>query len=160
MGPDGLERVEAAIAKEKRARERHRLETIRLGMLGQYTMAEVAERSRVSRATLGTWTQRFREGGIQGLLESRYSERGRKPQLGPEVIEELRGHLKSGRFKRAKEVRRWLEEEHAIRMGINGVYYWLGKSAGVLKVSRKTHARKDAAAGEAFKEELRERLQG
>jgi hypothetical protein len=34
------------------------------------------------------------------------------------------------------------------------VYYWLGKLGGVLKVPRKTHAQKDAAAAEQFQQTL------
>ena len=43
-------------------------------------------------------------------------------------------------------------------MSLKGVYYWLGKLGGVLKVPRKTHAKKDAAAAVEFKAELSGRL--
>ena len=45
------------------------------------------------------------------------------------------------------------------RDGAGGAYYDLGKAGGVLKVPRKTHAKKDAAQAERFKQELAGRLQ-
>lgn len=45
-------------------------------------------------------------------------------------------------------------------MGIKGVYYWLEKLGGVLKVLRKTHAKKDADVAEKFKMELARHLDG
>ncbi len=41
---------------------------------------------------------------------------------------------------------------------MSSVYTLLGKAGGVLKVPRKTHAKKDAAAAEAFMTELASRL--
>ena len=39
-----------------------------------------------------------------------------------------------------------------------GVYYWLGKLGGVLKVPRKTHAKKDAAQAAEFQRTLCDKL--
>ena len=41
-------------------------------------------------------------------------------------------------------------KEHQVKLGLKGVYYWLGKLGGVLKVPRKTHAQKDAARQRSF----------
>lgn len=43
-------------------------------------------------------------------------------------------------------------------MGLKGVYYWLGKLGGVLKVSRQTHAKKDAAQAAELQRTLCEKL--
>ncbi len=48
----------------------------------------------------------------------------------------------------------WLRERHPIRLKRPGVYYWLGKWGGVLKVPRQTPCKKDAAAAEAFQHTL------
>jgi uncharacterized ParB-like nuclease family protein len=43
-------------------------------------------------------------------------------------------------------------------LALSSVYSLLGKVGGVLKVPRKTHAKKDAAAAESFKATLAEKL--
>jgi hypothetical protein len=66
----------------------------------------------------------------------------------------------AGRWRRARDLLLWLQQEHGIEMGLSGAYYYLGKAGGVLKVPRKTHAKKDAAQAELFKAELAAQLQG
>jgi transposase len=121
-------------------------------------MEEVAAKAGVSRATIGTWTKAFRSGGIKGVLATTLEKCGRKPRLESAVQQSLREQLAVGRFKRAQEAQRWLKERHGVELDLPAMYYWLGKVGGVLKVPRKTHLRKDAAATEAFKGELGERL--
>jgi hypothetical protein len=91
------------------------------------------------------------------LLERQHGG-GAVPQVQGAVLKELQAGLRSGRWKRAKEIQHWLRERHAVGLKLPGVYYWLGKLGGVLKVPRKTHAQKDAAAAEEFQRTLCERL--
>ncbi len=81
--------------------------------------------------------------------------RGRKrtPRARP-ILAEFQAGLKAGQWKRAKEIQRWLQSRHQVKMRLKGVYYWLGKLGGVLKVPRKTHAEKDAAKAAQFRQEL------
>ena len=158
VGPEELEEVEEALKKTRELRARQRLKAIRLGILGQSTMEEVAGKVGVSRATIGTWAKNFRAGGMAAVLQTAFEERGRKGAVNGEVQKQIREKLAAGDFKRAKELRNWLSKEHGIELGIKAMYYWLGKVGGVLKVPRKTHACKDAAAAAAFKVELADRL--
>jgi len=158
VGPEDLGEIERALKGSRSLRDRQRLKAIRLGVLGQSTMEEVAAKAGVSRATIGTWSQLFREGGIEAVLRTAFGQRGRKPRVGEVAQAQLTEKLRAGSFKRAKEVRAWLAREHGIDLSMEGAYYWLGKVGGVLKVPRKTHARKDAVAAAAFKVELAERL--
>ena len=68
--------------------------------------------------------------------------------------------LEQGRWKRAKEIQQWLQHQHQVRLALTGVYYWLGKLGGVLKVPRKTHLAKDAAQGAEFRRTLGDKLKG
>ncbi len=148
-------------AAEKAATERRdieKLQAVRMGMSGNYTMEEVAEAVGRARSAVGRWASWYREAGIAGLLE-RKKPPGNDPSLSPELFEVFKEGLRQGRWKRAKEVRAWLSEDHGVQLSLKGVYYWLGKVGGVLKVPRKTHARKDEVAALAFKEELAQRLQ-
>lgn len=77
----------------------------------------------------------------------RRQHRGGQPaQVQGAVLIELQEGLQAGRWKRAKEIQQWLAQQHRKKMGLSGVYYWLGKLGGVLKVPRKTHAHQDVAA--------------
>ena len=158
VGPDDEAAVSAALKRSRRERDRKRLKAVKLGMTGRLTMEEVAAKVGVSRATIGTWTLSFSRGGIAGLLETALERCGRKPRLDAATQNALREKLVAGAFKTAPEVQRWLREERGVEFGLPAVYYWLGKVGGVLKVPRKTHARKDAAATEAFKVELADRM--
>ena len=70
------------------------------------------------------------------------------------VLAEFQAGLKVGQWKRAKEIQQWLRSEHQVKLGLKGVYYWLGKLGGVLKVPRKAHAQKDAAKALEFQQQL------
>jgi transposase len=104
------------------------------------------------------WANAYRRGGITRLLQ-RKKPPGKKASLGAQTVEEMTKGLKEGRWKRAKEVRAWLESDQGVRLTLKGTYYWLGKLGGVLKVPRKTHAKKDAEAAERFKAELSGKLE-
>jgi hypothetical protein len=66
--------------------------------------------------------------------------------------------LKTGEFRRAKEVQAWVKSKANKSLSLSVLYYWLGKVGGVLKMPRKTHLKKDAAQGEAFRKEAADRL--
>ncbi len=66
--------------------------------------------------------------------------------------------LREGRWKRAREIQQWLKSRHQIKLTPSGIYYWLGKLGGVLKVPRKTHAKKDARQAAEFQQTLGAKL--
>ena len=66
--------------------------------------------------------------------------------------------LRAGKFRRAKEAQAWIKQRTKRTLALSSVYTLLGKAGGVLKVPRKTHAKKDAAPAEAFKASLAEKL--
>ena len=66
--------------------------------------------------------------------------------------------MRAGKVRRAKEAQAWITARTKVALALSSVYTLLGKAGGVLKVPRKTHAKKDAAAAETFKATLAERL--
>jgi transposase len=105
------------------------------------TAAQIAEQLGISRRCFFDWMSALKAGGLAGLLERQHGG-GAVPQVQGDALKELQAGLQSGRWKRAKEIQHWLRERHTIRLKLAGVYYWLGKLGGVLKVPRKTHAQK------------------
>ena len=150
-----------AVAVELRAcrdvKNQQRLLAARLAASGQMTAAQIAEQLGISRRRFFDWMNALKAGGIDGLLERQHGG-GAQPRVRGVVLEELQAGLRTGRWKRAKEIQHWLRQQHGVGLKLPGVYYWLGKLGGVLKVPRKTHAQKDAAKAEEFQHTLCERL--
>ena len=103
------------------------------------------------------WVSALKAGGVAQLVARQHGG-GRRPQVHGQALEELRAGLRQGRWKRAKEIQHWLRQEHRCPLSLKGVYYWLGKLGGVLKVPRKAHAQKNAAQAAAFQQQLCARL--
>jgi len=155
--PDLAQAVSQALAGCKEVKDQQRLLAMRMAGSGQFTAAQIAEHIGISRRQFFNWVDAFKQGGVPGLLQREHGG-GAKAQVQGQTLEELLAGLKSGRWKRAREIQRWLQDEHQVQMGLPGVYYWLGKLGGVLKVPRKAHAQKDAAQAEAFQQQLCEKL--
>jgi len=158
-----LKRPEMAVAISAQLRgcqdtkSQQRLLAARMAASGQFTAAQIAEQIGISRRRFFDWMKALKGGGLEGLLQRQHGG-GARPRVKGRALSELRAGLVQGRWKRAKEIQQWLRERHAVKLKLSGVYYWLGKLGGVLKVPRKTHARKDAAQGTQFQRTLGERL--
>jgi transposase len=155
--PDLAQAVTEALRTCREVKSQQRLLAARLAASGQFTAAQIAEQLGVSRRRFFDWMNALKSGGVAGLLERQHGG-GAAPQVQGPALAELQAGLQAGRWKRAKEIQQWLRDRHAIRLKLPGVYYWLGKLGGVLKVPRKTHAQKDAAAVAEFQRTLCERL--
>jgi transposase len=150
-----------AVAPELRTcadvRDQQRLPAMRMAARGQFTSAQIAGQMSIRRRQFFHWVNALKLGGVNGLLERAHGG-GAAPQVRGKVLEEFLAGLKEGRWKRAKEIQQWLQQRHQIRLALTGVYDWLGKLGGVLKVPRKTHVAKDAAQGIAFQRTLGDKL--
>lgn len=155
--PDLAARVVIELRTCKDTKAQQRLLAARMAASGQFTAAQIAEQIGVSRRRFFDWMSALKAGGVEGLLQ-RQQGGGAVAQVHGAVFTELKAGLAAGRWKRAKEIQQWLRERHAVKFKLTGVYYWLGKLGGVLKVPRKTHARKDAAQSAEFVRTLGERL--
>ena len=155
--PDLAQAVATALETCQNVKDQQRLLAMRLVASGGYTAAQIAEHLEMSRRQLFNWLATLKEGGVTGLLERQHGG-GSPPQVTRKVMEEFQEGLRQGRWKRAKEIQQWLRRQHRVKMATSGVYYWLGKLGGVLKVPRKTHAKKDAAKTAEFQKTLCEKL--
>ncbi|MDB6132804.1 MAG: transposase [Verrucomicrobiales bacterium] len=126
ISPDA-EEVERLLHATTDARDKERLIVARMAMSGQHTLAMMAQVSGRSRSTIQIWLERFRTGGVEGLLE-RTPSPGSMPSLGFEVQAQMAEKLAQGAWRSAREFRMWLEEAHHIKLSLAGCYYWLGKS--------------------------------
>ena len=158
-GPGTLAEVRDAFKAEKNVKHRQKLQVIRLGFTGVHTSAEIAEIAGCCKASVTNWVRDFREGGIANLLKTNYETVGRKPSLDEEVCGQLIEGLRAGRWKRMKEMRKWLSCEHGIELSNGGMQYWLIKVGASLKVPRKSHVKKIESQSQEFKEGLAKKLE-
>jgi len=155
--PDLAAAVTVALADCQEVRSQQRLLAMRLAASGQFTAAQIAEQLGISRRQFFHWVNALKSGGVDQLLERAHGG-GQPARVRGPALTELRAGLQTGRWKRAKEIQQWLRQRHATQLTVKGVYYWLGKLGGVLKVPRKTHTHKDAAQSAAFQRTLCARL--
>ena len=141
-GPGTHEQVRDAFRKESDPKRRRKLQAIRLGFMGEHTTEEIAEIVGCAKSSVTAWVKAYREGDIEGLLTTHHKP-GREPSLNEIMVAELLQGLEDGRWKRIKEIRKWLSDEHKVVLSYRGVHYWLEKLGASLKVPRKSHAKKD-----------------
>jgi transposase len=151
--PDHAKAVVDALATCQDTSDQQRLLAMRLAASGQLTAVQIAEQLGISRRQFFNWVSALKEGGVQGLLRRKHGG-GPAPVVQGKVLSEFQAGLKVGQWKRAKEIQQWLQTRHEVKLGLKGVYYWLGKLGGVLKVPRKAHAQKDAAKALEFQQQL------
>lgn len=140
------------------ARDRERLQAVRLAASGNHTYAEIAEIVGRSVTILQRWFKRLEREGLPGLL-TRHHGGGRPSALhAPRVRKALEKGLREGRWLTAPQVADWLEQEHGIQMHSRSLYYWLKKAGGVLKVPRPVHLKKNKARAAEFQAHFFDKL--
>jgi len=155
--PDRAKAVADALPTCTNVIDHQRLLAMRLAASGQLTADQIAQQVGISRRQFFNWVSALKQGGVTELLAREHGG-GVPPQVQGKVLEEFQAGLKAGQWKRAREIQQWLRSQHRVKLGLKGVYYWLGKLGGVLKVPRKAHAKKDAAKAAEFQQQLCDKL--
>jgi transposase len=157
LGAEKAAALSVAWKEHTEAWERQRLMVMKLVAQHELSAGQIAEAVGVGRSTVFRYLDKFMKGGVEGLLH-REHKGGPVPTLQKGDREAFLDQLKEGRFRRAKEAQAWIKGRTTKDMALSSVYTLLGKVGGVLKVPRKTHAKKDPLAAEIFKFTLPERL--
>lgn len=157
LGAAKVAELESAWREHTTAWARQRLLVIRLVAQHELSAERIAAAAGVNRSTVFRYLENFQAGGVAQLLHRDYTG-GKEPTLAGTDHTAFVEQLRSGKFRRAKEAQAWIKQRTNRALALSSVYTLLGKAGGVLKVPRKTHAKKDAAKTEAFKTELPARL--
>jgi transposase len=156
--PEEALKIEAALAQPiAKAWQRQRLQAMQMAAQGKWTLQQIGDAVGAGRSTVAGWLKLLRTQGFDALLRWKEGQ-GAPGKLSAQIQAAVQAGLAAGRWRRARDLLVWLQKEHGIELSLKGAYYYLGKVGGVLKVPRKTHAKKDAAKAELFKVELAERL--
>ena len=88
---------------------------------GEHTLEELARDAGRVRATIQNWLDKFRTGGVAGLLERRTPPGLASPLAEPLLQAELQAGLNTGRWTTTAAVATWLHAEHGIERSRKGV---------------------------------------
>ena len=124
--PDLAQAVASALESCQDVKDHQRLLAMRMAASGQFTAAQIAEQLEISRRQFFNWITLLKNGGVAGLLERKHGG-GTQPSVQGKILEEFQEGLRKGRWKRAKEIQRWLSSQHKVKLALPGVYYWLKK---------------------------------
>ena len=131
---------------------RERLLAVQLGLRGELGLDGIAEAVGRSRATIQTWFDTYRQGGVDALLyDARSDNPGRPSELSGAALAELQKDLEAGRWRSVPQLQRWLAKTHGVHLALSSLYDRLGKVRARLRVPRKSHVKKDPAAGPEFR---------
>jgi transposase len=153
LGQELVDQIEEAWAQTQPDWARRRLLVVRLIAQHEHTAAQIMKIAAVSRQTLFTYRDKLLEGGVSVLLRRDYSA-GRPPSVYGPVKEELLKRLGEGKFRQARDAQGWIRKRTRKTLSESGVRKLLRRLGGKLKKPRKSHAKKDAAKANAFKDTL------
>ena len=135
--------VSRRLAKESPGANRERLLAVDLGLKGEMGLDQIGRAVGRSRATIQTWFNRYRKGGVAALLrDARTDNPGRPSELSGQALAELRKDLEARRWRSVPQIQRWLLQTHGIQLALSSLYDRLGKVCARLRVPRKSHLKK------------------
>lgn len=138
--------------------ERERLLALKLALEGTDSHA-VAKNVGRSYATVKVWIDKFRAGGVDGLL-SKGKGNGPESQLTTEMQTAMIEQLKLGTWRTGRDAWNWLSENYDVsHLKESVIYKYLGKCEGRLKATRPSNPKKDQAAEDAFRVTLADKME-
>ncbi len=152
-GDDLLE----ALKGEPSGWRRERMIALKLVMEGRETQSVADELSR-SQATIQTWINKFRAGGLTNLL-SKKKGNGPASKLTPEMAKAMTEQLEVGKWRTGGDAWNWLEKNFDVTgLKPSVIYKYLGKCEGRLKATRPCNPKKDEEAEAEFRVSLAEKI--
>lgn len=146
------------LKKEKPGWQRERMIALKLAMEGEQTQAVADDLGR-SQATVQVWINKFRDGGLDSLLDKRKGN-GPQSRLTPEMEAAMIEELKKGHWRTGRDAWNWLKKNFDIGdLKEATIYKYLGKCEGRLKATRPCNPKKDQAAEDEFRVTLADKME-
>ena len=155
------EKIPELLEHEPPGIRRERLLAINAALEGDKTITEIGKDLGRSQQTVSTWMKWFREGGVPGLLERPGQGKGKESELPPHLRQELLKKVVKGSFRRAKDVKKWLDGRKGAKKGgyeLSVIYKYLKMCGASLKVPRPRNEKKNEAAAASFKSTLARKI--
>lgn len=145
------------LKKEPAGWRRERLHALKLGLENKLSTEDIAQAVGRGVATIYTWFNTYRRGGIGELL-SKESGKGFAGALDDKQMKEFGDELAKGKWRTGAQAYAWLQEKYGVTFHPNNIYKYLKKLGGRLKVPRPSHKKKNLEAVAGFKESLTQQL--
>lgn len=151
MGTDtDRHRVKELLKKESQAWRKTRLLALKLGFSADNNIEHIADVLDCNRATVQRWFSQYRKDGLDALLTRQHKGRT-SSKYDSDVRAFLNQGLEAGRWASAVQAQQDLEKHFKRKFNYKSVWYWLKKCAGVIRVPRPVHEKRDSSRAEAFK---------
>ena len=146
-----------AYKSQKPSWERERMTAVKLAMEGMSNL-QISRTLGRSHATIQSWLNKFREGGLCALLDKKKGN-GPKGRFTSEMQEAMSQELAKGQWRTAHEAYAWLKKNYNIKeVSMRSIYNYMGKSGGRLKATRPCNPKKNEEAEAAFRVTLAEKM--
>ena len=149
--PEDRHRVRSLLKDANEGWRKERLVALKLGFSAENTVDEIAEIVCRNRATIQRWFKQFRQGGFNAVLKRDYAEQGRPSGCTEEIEAYLLDGLDATRWNTVHQAKEDLDRHFDQSFKYQAVWRWLKKCAGVLRVPRPVHEKRDPVKAEAFK---------
>lgn len=150
-------RVKQLLKKRLEDWQRERLIALKMGFESQNSLNRISEVINRNPMTIQRWFARYRKEGLDGLLKRNFVGNNRK-LCDDEIQAYILKALKDARWNTAVQAQEDLQKHFCRSFNYKSVWVWLKKAAGVLRVPRPVHEKKDSQAGERFKEDFFQKL--
>ena len=134
-----------------------RLIALKMGMNPQTNLNSISDATGASVASIKRWFSAFRENGLAAALHRNYGI-GRPSGLDEEIEAYLLDGLKNARWNTAKQTQAALVHRFDRDFKYTTVLVWIKKCAGVLRVPRPVHEKRNPSQAEVFKRSFLKRL--
>ena len=145
------QKVKALLKEDNPGWKQTRLVALKMGFNSENSNAFIGESVGVSEASVKRWFGIYRQGGIEAVLQRGYEAVGRPSKMDDEIEAYLLKGLNNARWNTGHQVCEDLERHFGQPFKYKTVWNWLKKCAGVLRVPRPVHEKRDSAKAEAFK---------
>ena len=151
LGSDNdRDEVKRLIKKETEAWKLQRLTAVRMGMNSSMDTKGIADALGVGEASIYRWFSTFRKGGFEALLQ-RAHKGSSSTYLDDEVRAFIQKGLQASRWNTVTQACQQLEDHFGRSYPYKTVWRWLKKAAGVLRIPRPVHEKRDPVRTEQWK---------
>jgi len=150
---DAAERrkIKRLLKKNNPGWKQTRLTALKMAFSPDNPVSLIAESCGVGVTTVNRWIASYKDGGLDAALK-RGTDRNHRPhKANEEVLSYLEEGLEAQRWNTLVEATAELERRFERRFDYKTVWTWAKKCAGVLRVPRPVHEKRDPAKAEAFK---------
>lgn len=141
------------LIKNSSYKHKPRLKMLQHIASGVISTEDLVAKVKANKNSIASWKKRYATGGLEALLADNRGGNHR-PIINEAQRKEVERKLSEpvGGFTSYKQVMEWINEHFSLEMSYHTVNQYLKRSFGTkLKVGRKSHVKKDAAAGAVFK---------